>query len=162
MNKKRPLAERTPQIHVRSLREAGVTHERDAISIYVTAGHVEQYVDQVSILWRASRFGGYRAYFLCPGCGAGAMILYAARSFLACRNCHGLAYRSENLTPLWRKREKLSKLQRKAGAHTSRIPPKPKWQRWHTYLNLCREIKAADHDFAAAYLRSRHGSALLR
>jgi hypothetical protein len=119
----------------------------------------------VRITWTETHFGGRRAYFACPECSARANILYAA-SYLACRKCHELAYRSENLTKLWRKNERLRKLQKTAGADPSRfpcpIPPKPKWQRWHTYLNLRRKIEKADHEFARAYVASRYGSGLFR
>jgi hypothetical protein len=91
-------------------------------------------------------------------CFGAVEVLYRA-PYLACKRCHGLAYRTENLTPLWRRREKLSKLQLKAGADATRlpcvIPPKPKWQRWHTYLALREAIREADTDFAAAFARAR-------
>jgi hypothetical protein len=153
MKRKRPLVERTLRIHIRAIVEAGVVPGDESAMLRVS-GHTER----VCVSWLAAGFGGLRAYFVCPGCEAGAMVLYAA-PFLACRKCHGLAYRSENLTPLWRKREKLRKLQSRRGTD---VLQKPKWTRWHTFLNLRRKIEAADHDFAAAYVRSRHGSALLR
>jgi hypothetical protein len=69
------------------------------------------------------------------------------------------------LTPLWRKNEKLLDLQRRAGIDVSCYPrltsAKPKWLRWHTFLSLRRKIQEADHDFAAAWMRSRHGAILL-
>ena len=77
-----------------------------------------------------------------------------------------LAYRTENLTPMWRKNERLHKLQKSAGIDVSRwprpIPPKPKWKRWHTYLNLRRSIRAADCDFSSAWVRSHRVAGALR
>ncbi len=156
------LVEQTPQIHVRQIREAGVTHQHDAVSLRGCDGSVQS----VRILWRTANLGGFRAYFVCPSCFGSAMILYAADHHLACRKCHGLAYGSENLTKLWRKGEKLRKLEKRAGCDMSRfprpIPPKPKWQRWHTFLNLRRSIQAADHDFSSAWLGSHRVAGVLR
>jgi hypothetical protein len=153
MKAKRRLVERTSNIHIKGVRKAGLTDD-------VAAIHIPGFSENVRLIWRDTPFGGRRAYFACPVCEAGAEILYVA-PYLACRKCHNLAYRLENLTPLWRKQKKLHKLQRRAGCDISQwprpVPSKPKWQRWHTYLALRRSIKEADHEFAAAYLRSRHG-----
>ena len=153
--KRKRIVEATRSIRIRELRRAGLLTKGVET---VRAGQF-----RVQLAWTTPHFGGRRAYFLCPECSARVEILYAVL-FLACRRCLHLAYRTENLTPLWRKNAKLRKLQRKAGADLSRlpcpIPPKRKWQRWHTYLNLRRKIEAADHEFAAAYMRSRHGSKL--
>jgi hypothetical protein len=113
----------------------------------------------LNIVWRPQRpYGGFRPFLECSHCAKWATILYLA-PHLACRSCHRLAYESENLTPLWRKRQKLQRLRERAGCDTSRlpvlIPLKPKWQRWHTYLRLQQEIQDADADFASAFLRGR-------
>src|SRR5215467_5360124 len=42
-------------------------------------------------------FGGYRVYFQCPRRGRRCDLLYA-RPHIACRQCHKLAYASENET----------------------------------------------------------------
>ena len=160
---KKRLIEQTPQVRVRQIREAGLTPEHGIVSLSLGGCS-----ESVGILWRPANLGGQRVYFVCPSCDATAMILYAADRRLACRKCHGLAYHTENLTKLWRKNEKLRKLQKRAGCDVSRfprpIPPKPKWQRWHTYLNLRRSIREADCDYASAWLGSRcaAGTGLLR
>jgi hypothetical protein len=158
MKAKRRIVETTPSFHIREVRESGAFPGMESVTLRAGAWNVR-------LVWHDTSFGGKRAYFQCPDCFSGTETLYAA-PLLACRQCHRLAYRTENLTKLWRKNEKLRKLQTRVGRDVSRfprpIPPKPKWQRWHSYLNLRRKIEAADHDFAAAYLRSRHGSALLR
>jgi hypothetical protein len=154
MNAKRRIVEATPSIHIREVRKAGAVPGMESVSMRAKDGFNEA----VRLIWHETSFGGKRAYFECPHCFRGTETLYAA-PFLACRKCHGLAYRSENLTKLWRKNEKLHKLQRQAGIDTSRwprpFPPKPKWQRWHTYLNLRRAIETADREFSSAWLGSR-------
>jgi hypothetical protein len=158
MKDKRRLIEGTPSIHIREVRKAGVLPGMETVSI--RAG--THFNEGARLIWRETSFGGQRdgkrAYFECSHCFRGTETLYAA-PYLACRKCHGLAYRVENLTPLWRKREKLRKLQLRGATDDLQ---KPKWMRWHTFLNLRRKIEAADHDFAAAYVRSRHGSGLFR
>ena len=92
--RKWPLVEATDSVHIREVREAG----------FWTKGVAAIRLDGFPVLidWRATPFGGSRAYFLCPECSARVEILYAAPHF-ACRRCHHLAHRSENQTPLWRK-----------------------------------------------------------
>ena len=159
MKERRRLVEQTPSIHVREVREAGILPGTAGVMLRVG----DRFAERLHLIWRNTPFGGRRAYFQCPRCFKGAEILYGV-SFFACRACHGLAYRTENLTPLRRKKERLVKLQRRAGIDVSRYPrptpAKAKWLRWQTYLNLRRKIQEADHDFAAAWMRSRHGSKL--
>ncbi len=159
MTDKRKIVEGTLSIHIRKVRKAGVLPGTGSILLR-TDDHITK---RVGLIWRETPVGGRRAYFECPRCFKGAEILYGV-SFFACRACHGLAYRTENLTRLWRKKERLLKLQRRAGIDVSRyprpMPAKAKWLRWHTYLNLRRKIQEADHDFAAAWMRSRHGAML--
>jgi hypothetical protein len=159
MKERRRLVEQTPLIHVREVREAGILPGTECVM--VRAG--DRFAERLHLMWRNTPLGGRRAYFECPRCFKGAEILYSM-TFFACRACHGLAYRTENLTPLWRKKERLVKLQRRAGIDVSRyprpMPAKAKWLRWHAYLALRRRIREADHDFAAAWRRSRHGAML--
>jgi hypothetical protein len=46
------------------------------------------------------RYGGWRVYFLCPGCGGRYLKLYLPPGCqrLACRRCHDLAYSSQQKT----------------------------------------------------------------
>jgi hypothetical protein len=154
MRNRRRLTENTRSVHIRDT--------QCCLTDGVETVHLEDM--HVQIAWRATPFDGKRAYFVCPECSTHVQALYAAPN-LACRRCHHLAYRSENLTPLWRRNEKLRKLQEKAGADRSRLPcilAKPKWMRWHTYLSLRRKIQEADRNFAAAWMKSRHGAMLCR
>ena len=154
MRNSRRLIDNTRSIHIRDV-QRGLTNGVETIQLDDTP---------IQIAWMATAFGGLRAYFVCPECSRRVSALSAAPS-LACRHCHRLAYRSQNLTPLWRRNEKLRKLQAKAGADTSRlpcIPTKPKWMRWHTYLGLRRRMQEVGCDFAAAWVKSRHGAMLRR
>ena len=50
----------------------------------------------VGLDWTACAYGGERVWLRCPaaGCGRRVAVLYGGRVF-ACRQCHGLAYRSQ-------------------------------------------------------------------
>lgn len=154
MTPTRRIVETMPAVHIREVRRVGLLPGTS--SALLGAGNIR-------LVWRAMPFGGQRAYFQCPRCFRSTDILYRA-PFLACRTCHGLAYRSENLTPLWRKNQRWQKARRRLGVDTSCvpaiIPAKVKWQRWHTYLALRRAIQEADRDFAVAWLRSRVSTGL--
>jgi hypothetical protein len=113
----------------------------------------------LNIIWRPQRpFGGDRPFFECPQCSRWASVLYR-RPHLACRPCHRLAYEVENKTPVWRRHHRLQRLQRKAGADTSRLPcklpPRPKWRRRRTWERLKEQIAEADADFAKAFATAR-------
>ena len=159
MTGKRKIVEVTLSIHVRKVRKAGVLSGAECVMLRAE----DRFTERVRLIWRDTPFGGRRTYFQCPRCFKGAEILFYSATFLACRKCHELAYRSENLTPLWRKCEKLRKLQKRAGSDISRLPciiTKPRWMRWHSYLSLRRRIEIADQQFAAAHVQSRYGSKL--
>lgn len=151
---KKGLVERRGRADIRELRKAG---HLAPIAARVMLIRKDREREAVAVAWIDARFGGQRPYFVCPGCECRSEILYCAPWF-ACRKCHGLAYRSENLTPIERKRQRLHKLQQSAGVDISRfpspIPAKAKWQRWHSYINLRRKIEEADHRFASAWVGS--------
>jgi hypothetical protein len=160
MKAKRKTVEAMPSIHIREVRKAGAIPGIE--SVLLRNGGLSE---GVGLIWRDTSFGGQRAYFQCPLCFRSADSLYAS-PYLACRQCHGLAYHSENLTKLWRKNEKLLKLQSRAGMDTSRfprpMPPKPKWQRWHTYLRTRQAIREAEQDFCAAWMAARGMAAAIQ
>lgn len=57
----------------------------------------------INLLKTPCNYGGFRYWFECPFCGrrVGVLYLYRARDF-SCRNCLGLAYRSQNKNSLER------------------------------------------------------------
>lgn len=50
----------------------------------------------VPLTWMACHYGGKRPYFRCPGCGRRMRRLYLASGYFGCRQCHDLAYESQN------------------------------------------------------------------
>jgi hypothetical protein len=55
----------------------------------------------IDLVWSLTSFGGRRAQFLCPGCGAPRAKLYLppAETRFLCRVCHDLAYQSQQAGP---------------------------------------------------------------
>ncbi|WP_415887691.1 hypothetical protein ACMXYO_06350 [Neptuniibacter sp. QD37_6] len=58
-------------------------------------------------------YGGYRKWFLCPGCHSRSLVMYLKDGCFACRSCHHLSYRSSNETKYGRlllKKHRLGRL----------------------------------------------------
>lgn len=99
------------------------------------------------------RFGGTRAYFICPGAGNGrrcerrAVKLYGAGRYFLCRHCHRIAYTSQSETELDRLYRRSSKLRERLDGVPgiwNALPQKPKgmWQR--TYQRRLAQVVEAD------------------
>jgi hypothetical protein len=56
-----------------------------------------------------ARFGGWRKWFRCPGCGQGCRVLYGVNS-LRCRKCRGLKYQSQYERPAFRLLDRARKI----------------------------------------------------
>jgi hypothetical protein len=115
---------------------------------------VEQHVALSSA---PARFGGARAYFLCPGaeCGRRVSVLYSRRGVFRCRHCHGLAYESQREDARQRARRRADKLRSRLGWPQQRglalpiaVKPKGIWGR--TYKRLHRDAVAAESAATAA------------
>src|SRR6516165_10851137 len=84
--------------------------ERVRLSYAVRAGDGgrEDVVDTISVVYLRCRFGGSRAYFICPGpgdrtgCGRRITKLYLSRRYFLCRHCNRLAYASQ-YEPPWKR-----------------------------------------------------------
>lgn len=98
----------------------------------------------VGLEWTRCHFGGERVWFRCPvsGCGRRVATLWGAEIF-ACRQCHNLAYESQNETSHSRALGKAQDIRRKLGGDPcGDFPPKPKGMHWRTYYRW--KLKADD------------------
>jgi hypothetical protein len=106
----------------------------------IRIGSLDQWI---SLVARPRPFGGRQWYFVCPGTGRRASVLWkppGARSF-ACRQSWGgqVAYASQFLDSDNRaysgQAEIRSRLCAIGGFNADEwdLPPKPKWMRWRTY-----------------------------
>ena len=119
----------------------------------IAGGEVTEVVSIVrSPCWR----GGSRAYFVCPGAGAGCCgrhvwKLYLARYRFLCRQCSRLAYATRSEAPwqraLRRAARRAARLRQRLGI-TARIdaplPEKPSHMPDHVYARLLEELLQAE------------------
>jgi len=106
----------------------------------VTVGNREQpFTHSVAITRTACGFGGHRVWFVCPACCARAGTLFAVGRILACRSCHGLAYRSQSFGAMASAFACMFR-------HMGKLGPgftKPKGMHHSTYLHLLTSAHAA-------------------
>ena len=109
---------------------------------------------RVPIAWTTCHFGGQRPWFVCSiysnvrYCGRRAAVLYGAGELFACRRCWGLAYESQQETPMRRGVFKAQKIRMRLGGTVNLFEPfreKPKRMHWRTYLRLRARAEAAEH-----------------
>ena len=109
----------------------------------------------------SNRYGGKRAYFLCPDCGRRVRFLYRPQGLglFRCRNCYRLNYPSQqersNETGaylrgvrLLRERFKLSPVQIPAPEKFyDFVPPRPKGMHCLTYTELYRQLELLQGEY---------------
>src|SRR5499427_8076913 len=98
----------------------------------------------VPYVFTPTKFGGWRAWFRCPGGGQRCRILYGINS-LRCRKCRGLKYQSQYEMPAYRLLARARKIRRRLAKPGETVdplpsgdpmPPKPRHMRWRTYRRL--------------------------
>jgi hypothetical protein len=67
----------------------------------------------ISLTEMSCHLGGKRVFMLCPMCDGQFSVLYLRDGLWACKNCHGLAYRSQRLNPRKRHLQMLRKIENK-------------------------------------------------
>jgi len=95
----------------------------------------------VYIDWTDCHFGSQRPWFLCPArsCGRRVAILYGNFVF-ACRQCHHLAYPSQNELPYDRFARRAERIRDRLGWEPGILNgkgSKPKGMHWGTFELLC-------------------------
>ncbi len=108
---------------------------------------------QIGLTWTPCRFGGRRAWFLCPHCTRRCAVVYGVNHLggFACRNCMNLSYECEAEDAIGRFWRKQRKLEARIGADGE----KPKWMRWQSYKRLCERIDTVEEARIATLIR-RH------
>ena len=134
-----------------------VRTESDAVVLYRLrspgAAEWKSTEQRVAITWTACHFGGRRPWFICPGrsggryCGRRVAVLYDGGESFACRRCYGLAYTSQQETPMFRGLAMAQKIRKRLGGSLDifdAFPDKPRGMHWTTYdrLRLAHEAAA--------------------
>lgn len=91
-------------------------------------------------------YGGTRPWFRCPRCGRRVAKLYGGTAFW-CRQCHGLAYRSQAETYEDRCFRRANKLRQRIGCEPGAVHLliKPKWMRWPTFDGIAHEVRELEN-----------------
>lgn len=165
--RQRDRAEWFPRLEVQRLHRAG--HLRDGVTSYydwsrrgeVTAcARITADADELRVNFDPGgaftvplsrvpcRYGGTRAWFVCPRCARRCGVLYLNGGRLQCRRCGHLVYSSQSQDEMERAWSKQHKIEMKLGSAHS----KPARMHWRTYSRLIAQIEEC---------RRRHDEALI-
>ena len=131
--------------------EAGRVHL--SYTVRVGNGEREDIAETIPIVHLRCRFGGTRAFFLCPGpgegtdCGRRIAKLHLSGRYFLCRHCNRLAYASQYEQPWERALRRANKLKQRLGIDVGiaePFPDKPKGMWVRTYACLLDEILQAE------------------
>jgi hypothetical protein len=116
-------------------------------------GEWEDVAETIPIVYLGCRFGGHRAYFICPGpgdgtnCGRRVNKLHLSHRYFLCRHCNRLAYASQYERPWQRALRRANKLKQRLGIGVGiaePLPNKPKRMWVRTYGRLLDELLQAE------------------
>ena len=122
-------------------------------ALRVGDGGREDVVDTISVVYLRCRFGGSRAYFICPGsgggteCGRRATKLRLSHRYFVCRKCNQLPYACQYENSGQRALRRANKLKQRLGIGAGVVEPlpdKPKGMWARTYGYLLHEILQAE------------------
>jgi hypothetical protein len=122
-------------------------------TLRVRDGKSEDMAETIPIVHLRCRFGGSRAYFICPGPGAGTDCgrritkLYLSHRYFLCRQCNQLAYASQFEPPWKRALRRVNKVKQRLGIDVGigdPFPEKPKGMWACTYGCLLDEMLQAE------------------
>jgi hypothetical protein len=120
-------------------------------AVRVEDGKSEDMTETIPIVDLRCRFGGSRAYFLCPGPGDGTDCgrrtkLHLSHRYFLCRHCNKLAYASQYEQPWPRKLRRANKLKQRLGIDVEIGDPfqKPKRMWTRTFDSLLNELLQAE------------------
>ena len=121
--------------------------------VRVGGGEWEDMAETIPIVHLRCRFGGSRAYFICPGpgdgteCGRRITKMHLSHRYFLCRHCNQLAYASQYEQPWQRALRRANKLKQRLGIDVGiaePFPDKPKGMWARTYGGLLDELLQAE------------------
>ena len=122
-------------------------------TVRVEGGEHENTAETIPIVHLRCRFGGSRAYFICPGpgdgtdCGRRMIKVHLSRRYFLCRHCNQLTYASQYEQPSERALRRADKLKQRLGIDVGiaePCPEKPKRMWVRTFGCLLDEILQAE------------------
>ncbi len=111
----------------------------------------QEVVERVDLSSTPVHFGGYRSWFICPGCAHRVVILYGKKRF-RCRHCKGLRYRSQRESAKFRAISRVQRIRVKLGASADLMKPRPcrpRYMHARTFERLIRQENEAWQAFAS-------------
>jgi hypothetical protein len=121
--------------------------------VRVGGGAWQDVAETIPVVQLHCRFGGSRAYFICPGpgdgtdCGRHITKLHLSQRYFLCRHCNQLAYASQFEQPLQRALRRANKNRQRLGISVGiaePLPDKPRGMWARTYGQLLNEILQAE------------------
>jgi hypothetical protein len=127
-----------------------------------------RYTQEITLVFTHCKFGGWRAWFVCPSCGRRVGKVYLPCSMFygshrvtrfLCRFCYGLTYEQRrDRDKYWSYQHRIERIEaRWLGEISDDWISKRKWQHWRTFNKWCdkREalIEKADQGAVRALLR---------
>lgn len=109
-----------------------------------------EYIKQkVKFDFTSCNYGGFRYWFLCPGCGKRARILYGVGKYFLCRDCCNLTYGSKLESKADQANRKAQHIRKKLGIKPRETIFKPKGMHWKTFYKLKDELLRCESFFWA-------------
>lgn len=125
----------------------GIRVEKDRVRLSYTYQHrlgtATEQDYPVRLVRTPCRYGGKRAWFLCPCCARRVAILYFGNPVFACRHCWRLTYPSQKESAADRADRRANAIRERLGWPKGIANPfggKPKGMHWRTYQRLTNEL----------------------
>ena len=112
----------------------------------------QRFREPVYLDFSPCHYGGERPWFLCPSCNRRVVVLYFC-GYFGCRRCHGLAYKSQQVSKWERPVHRIRQIRTRLGGRPDILgpfPPKPPRMRWSTYQRLESEERKAQLEHLTA------------
>lgn len=99
--------------------------------------------EEVAIDWQPCRFGGHRAWFVCPACDRRCALIYIRSGLSRCSRCLRLSHPSQSMDRFDRSWLRTHRIEAKLGVADSRksFPFKRKWKHWNSYEYLLQSLQ---------------------
>ena len=116
-----------------------VVFNYDRIAVTNVTDRNRPHTVSIFLLRTPCHYGGSRAWLSCPGCGRRRAKLHFCNGNVSCRDCHGLAYKSQLEASADRPRLIAQRIRRILGGSSNLalpFPPKPAKMSWQNYERI--------------------------
>ena len=117
----------------------------------------EKIKDEILFTWTPCNFGGYREWFLCPGCNRRVAVVYGGK-YYRCRHCHNLTYSCQQESKPDRLLRKAQNIRERLGVSRNITIPilfKPKNMHQKTFDRLRKKADDAVNLYCAIIWHQR-------